>query len=115
MLYESLTIADNLAFPLRARKAVNGFSAADIQSRVAKIAGELGIENLLKRKPKTLSLFQKQLVAIGRALMRPDVSVVLLDEPLTAVEPRTKWVLRQSLKRLQQELGVTMIYVTHAR
>jgi glycerol transport system ATP-binding protein len=113
VLYESLTIADNLAFPLRARKAVNGFSAADIQSRVAKIAGELGIENLLKRKPKTLSLFQKQLVAIGRALMRPDVSVVLLDEPLTAVEPRTKWVLRQSLKRLQQELGVTMIYVTH--
>ena len=90
VLYESLTIADNLAFPLRARKAVNGFSAADIASRVAKIAGELEIENLLKRKPKTLSLFQKQLVAIGRALMRPDVSVVLLDEPLTAVEPRTK-------------------------
>ena len=113
VLYESLTIADNLAFPLRARKAVNGFSAADIASRVAKIAGELEIENLLKRKPKTLSLFQKQLVAIGRALMRPDVSVVLLDEPLTAVEPRTKWQLRQSLKRLQEELGVTMIYVTH--
>ena len=113
VLYESLTIADNLAFPLRARKAVNGFSAVDIASRVAKIAGELEIENLLKRKPKTLSLFQKQLVAIGRALMRPDVSVVLLDEPLTAVEPRTKWQLRQSLKRLQEELGVTMIYVTH--
>jgi glycerol transport system ATP-binding protein len=113
VLYESLTIADNLAFPLRARKAVNGFSAVDIASRVAKIAGELEIENLLKRKPKTLSLFQKQLVAIGRALRRPDVSVVLLDEPLTAVEPRTKWQLRQSLKRLQEELGVTMIYVTH--
>ena len=113
VLYESLTIADNLAFPLRARKAVNRFSAVDIASRVAKIAGELEIENLLKRKPKTLSLFQKQLVAIGRALMRPDVSVVLLDEPLTAVEPRTKWQLRQSLKRLQEELGVTMIYVTH--
>ena len=113
VLYESLTIADNLAFPLRARKAVNGFSAVDIASRVAKIAGELEIENLLKRKPKTLSLFQKQLVAIGRALMRPDVSVGLLDEPLTAVEPRTKWQLRQSLKRLQEELGVTMIYVTH--
>ncbi len=113
VLYESLTIADNLAFPLRARKADNGFSAADIQSRVAKIARELDIENLLKRKPKNLSLFQKQLVAIGRALMRPDVSVVLLDEPLTAVEPRTKWQLRQTLKRLQQELGVTMVYVTH--
>lgn len=113
VLYESLTIADNLAFPLRARQAVNGFSAADIASRVAQIAAELEITNLLKRKPKTLSLFQKQLVAIGRALMRPDVSVVLLDEPLTAVEPRTKWQLRQSLKRLQEELGVTMIYVTH--
>lgn len=113
VLYESLCVADNLAFPLRARKATNGFSASDIQARVAKIAGELDIESLLKRKPKTLSLFQKQLVAIGRALMRPNVSVVLLDEPLTAVEPRTKWQLRQSLKRLQEELGVTMIYVTH--
>lgn len=113
VLYESLTVADNLAFPLSARKADNGLSGSDIKARVAKIAGELDIEHLLKRKPKALSLFQKQLVAIGRALVRPDVSVVLLDEPLTAVEPRTKWQLRQSLKRLQQELGVTMIYVTH--
>ena len=77
-------IADNLAFPLRERKAVNGFSAADIASRVAKIAGELEIENLLKRKPKTLSLFQKQLVAIGRALMRPDVSPYEVGEDTAA-------------------------------
>ena len=57
--------------------------------------------------------FEKQLVAIGRALVRPDVSLVLLDEPLTAVEPSIKWRLRQTLKRVQEELGVTMIYVTH--
>ena len=67
----------------------------------------------LGHKASQLSLFQKQLVAIGRALVRPDVSVVLLDEPLTAVEPKMKWRLRQTLRRVQEELAVTMIYVTH--
>ena len=50
---------------------------------------------------------------MGKALVRPEVALVLLDEPLTAVEPRIKWRLRQSLKRVQADLGVTMIYVTH--
>ena len=76
------------------------------------IASELNITDQLGHKASQLSLFQKQLVAIGRALVRPDVSVVLLDEPLTAVEPKMKWRLRQTLRRVQEELGVTMIYVT---
>ena len=73
----------------------------------------LELAPLLGRRPRTLSLFEKQLVAIARALARPDVAVVLLDEPLTAVEPATKWRLRRALKTIQQELGLTMVYVTH--
>lgn len=109
VLYESMSVADNLGFPLRARK----FSAASIKTRVEQIASDLDISELLGFGATKLSLFQKQLVAIGRALVRPDVSVVLLDEPLTAVEPKMKWRLRETLRRVQEELGVTMIYVTH--
>ncbi|MDP5052482.1 MAG: ABC transporter ATP-binding protein [Congregibacter sp.] len=109
VLYESLSVAENLAFPLKTRKT----SARLIADRVGYICSELEIEHLLKLKPAGLSLFQKQLVAVGKALVRPDLSLVLLDEPLTAVEPRTKWRLRQTLKRVQADLKVTMIYVTH--
>lgn len=109
VLYESLTVAENLAFPLKTRKA----PAKLIAERIAYICDELEIEALRQRKPAGLSLFEKQLVAVGKALIRPDVSMVLLDEPLTAVEPRTKWRLRQTLRRVQQDLGITMIYVTH--
>lgn len=109
VLYESLSIEDNLAFPLRTRKV----SPAFINKRLDYICNELQIEELRSLKPKALSLFQKQLVAVGKALVRPDVSMVLLDEPLTAVEPKTKWKLRQTLRKVQADLKITMIYVTH--
>ena len=109
VLYESLRVYDNIAFPLRQLK----LSAADIKQRVAYIAEELEIEPLLQQRPVQLSLFEKQLVAVAKALVRPDISVVLLDEPLTAVEPRIKWRLRQALRRVKRDLGVTMVYVTH--
>ncbi|WP_439100604.1 ABC transporter ATP-binding protein [Congregibacter sp.] len=109
VLYESLSVADNLAFPLKTRKADAGL----IAERVDYICDELEISNLRELKPAALSLFQKQLVAVGKALVSPDVAMVLLDEPLTAVEPRTKWRLRQTLRRVQDDLKVTMIYVTH--
>jgi glycerol transport system ATP-binding protein len=109
VLYESLTVAENLEFPLKTRR----MSAAERRRRAGAIAEQLSVVDLLGAKPATLSLFQKQLVAIGRALVRPEVSVVLLDEPLTAVEPATKWQLRRVLKSAQAELGATMIYVTH--
>ena len=105
VLYESMSVAENLAFPLRARK----FDPLWIDERVQRIAADLEITQQLPLVASQLSLFQKQLVAIGRALVRPDVSVVLLDEPLTAVEPRMKWRLRQTLRRVQEELRVTMI------
>ena len=109
VLYESLTVAQNLAFPLRTR----GLPAHTAAERIEYVLGELGILELRDRKPRSLSLFEKQLVAVGKALVREDVSLVLLDEPLTAVEPRIKWRLRQTLRKVQQDLSVTMIYVTH--
>ena len=109
VLYESLSVEDNLAFPLRIKK----LPRSQIVERLRVICEELELDALRRAKPKHLSLYEKQLVAVGKALVRPDVSVVLLDEPLTAVEPRIKWRRRQSLRRVQADLGVTMIYVTH--
>lgn len=109
VLYESLSVAENLAFPLKTK----GASSAAIKNRVDYVCKELGISALRARKARTLSLFEKQLVAVGKALVRDNVSLILLDEPLTAVEPKIKWQLRQTLRRVQQDTGVTMIYVTH--
>ena len=111
VLYQSMTVGENLAFPLTTRGSSRNRS--DIESRVQAVADELNIEGILNRPANGISLFEKQLVAIGRALVRPDVSMVLLDEPLTAVEPSVKWRLRQTLKQAQKDLGVTMVYVTH--
>ena len=109
VLYPSLNVAENLGFALGNR----GWSKRAVRARVGEVAELLQIDSLLGRRPRALSLFEKQLVAIGRALARPDVAVVLLDEPLTAVEPATKWRLRRALKTVQQELALTMVYVTH--
>lgn len=109
VLYPSLDVTGNLEFPLRNR----GWSREAARTRVLEVARLLELEALLDRQPAGLSLFEKQLIAIGRALVRPDVAIVLLDEPLTAVEPATKWRLRRALKTVQTELGLTMVYVTH--
>jgi len=109
VLYESLTVVENLEFPLKVRRV----PGPERRRRAVAIAERLSVADLLGAKPAALSLFEKQLVAIGRALVRPEISVVLLDEPLTAVEPATKWQLRRVLKSVQAELGATMIYVTH--
>jgi len=107
VLYEAMSVRQNLAFPMRRSDSENR------QRRIEEIAGRLGIGEVLERRPAALTLVQKQLAAIGKALVRPDVSLVLLDEPLTAAEPEHKWELRQTLKSLQREMGATMIYVTH--
>ena len=108
VLYESMDLAGNLGFSLRNR----GLPAADTARRVNEMAAELGLTGL-DRRPASLSLFEKQLLAIGRALIQDDLNLVLLDEPLTAVEPAIKWRLRQLLKTIQSNHGVTMVYVTH--
>lgn len=109
VLYPSLDVAGNIGFALGNR----GWRKPAIGARVGEIAELLEISPLLGKRPAALSLFEKQLVAIARALARPDVAVVLLDEPLTAVEPATKWRLRRALKAVQRELALTMVYVTH--
>lgn len=109
VLYQSMTVGEILAFPLRNR----GWRRPAARARAVEIAERLNLTQWLEVRSGALSLFQKQLVAIGRALVRPDIALVLLDEPLTAVEPATKWQLRRAIKDIQQELGATMVYVTH--
>ncbi|MEM9620135.1 MAG: ABC transporter ATP-binding protein [Pseudomonadota bacterium] len=109
VLYESMSVRANLQFPL-----TNARVDVDVaRQRIDHVSAELGIESLLERRAGQLGLFEKQLVAVAKALVRPDVALVLLDEPLTAVEPKIKWQLRQVLRKAQADLGVTMIYVTH--
>lgn len=109
VLYDSLSAQDNIAFPLRTR----GVGRVERRRRAAQVAELFDLTAVLALKPAKLSLFQKQLVGFAKALVRDDLSMVLLDEPLTAVEPAMKWRLRGAVKRAQQQLGVTMVYVTH--
>jgi len=107
-LYPQMSVESNLSFGLR----VAGLPKAEIEKRVARAAGILQLEPLLKRKPTALSGGQRQRVAIGRALVR-DVDVFLFDEPLSNLDAKLRAELRVEIKRLHQQLGNTMIYVTH--
>ncbi|WEX08408.1 ABC transporter ATP-binding protein [Chelativorans sp. AA-79] len=108
-LYPQMTVAGNLAFGLKNA----GVPKDEIERRIARAAGILHIEPLLKRKPAQLSGGQRQRVAIGRALVR-DVDVFLFDEPLSNLDAKLRAELRVEIKRLHQQLeSTTMIYVTH--
>ncbi|MCZ6888516.1 MAG: ABC transporter ATP-binding protein [Gammaproteobacteria bacterium] len=109
VLYESLSVRDNLSFPLITR----GISRRHANARADEVAELLELEPVMRAKPGALSMFQAQKAAIGRALVRTDVSIILLDEPLTAVEPSAKWQLRRTLKQIHETQPITMIYVTH--
>ncbi len=107
-LYPQMTVEGNLSFGLKNAKVPKD----EIAKRVARAAGILQIEPLLKRKPSALSGGQRQRVAIGRALVR-DVDVFLFDEPLSNLDAKLRADLRVELKRLHGALENTMIYVTH--
>jgi multiple sugar transport system ATP-binding protein len=107
-LYPRMSVADNLSFGLR----MSGIAKTEIQSRIARVARLLQLEPLLGRKPSELSGGQRQRVAIGRALVR-EVDVFLFDEPLSNLDAKLRAELRVEIKRLHQDLGNTMIYVTH--
>ncbi|WP_366194843.1 ABC transporter ATP-binding protein [Meridianimarinicoccus marinus] len=109
VIYETMTVGENLAFPLKTRKV----PAAQIKDRVGFIAEELGLTALLGRKARGLSAEQKQRISLGRGLVREDVAAILLDEPLTVIDPAEKMALRRTLKSVQLHLGVKLIYVTH--
>src|SRR5205814_10205186 len=109
-LYPHLTVYDNLAFPLRspARRE----SEERIRARVGEIARLLHIEDKLSNRATQLSGGQMQRVAIGRALARRP-SIYLMDEPLSSLDAKLRAELRVELKRIQRELGATILYVTH--
>jgi multiple sugar transport system ATP-binding protein len=107
-LYPYLNVFDNIAFGLRARK----FPEIDVATRVRRAADMLGIGALLQRLPRELSGGQRQRVAIGRAIVR-DARLFLFDEPLSNLDAQLRDDMRVEIKRLHQELGRTMIYVTH--
>jgi multiple sugar transport system ATP-binding protein len=107
-LYPHLSVFDNLAYPLRIR----GAPRASIEPRVREVAGLLRIDDLLGRRPRQLSGGQRQRVALGRAIVRHP-AVFLMDEPLSNLDAQLRVHTRGELKRLQAELGVTTIYVTH--
>ena len=107
-LYPDKSVYNNLAFPLKQAKQPK----EEIRRRVAETARKLHIEPLLKRKPAKLSGGERQRVALGRTLVR-DPRVMLLDEPLSALDALLRLEMRAELKRLQRELGRTFVYVTH--
>jgi multiple sugar transport system ATP-binding protein len=107
-LYPYMTVFDNIAFGLRARRT----PAAEIESKVRRAARMLAIEPLLDRYPRQLSGGQLQRVAIGRAVVR-NARLYLFDEPLSNLDAQLRDEMRGEIKRLHQELGKTMIYVTH--
>ena len=107
-LYPYLNVKDNIAFGLRARK----FADTEVEKRVKRAADMLGIGPLLARFPRELSGGQRQRVAIGRAIVR-DAILYLFDEPLSNLDAQLRDDMRVEIKRLHQELGRTMVYVTH--
>jgi sn-glycerol 3-phosphate transport system ATP-binding protein len=107
-LYPHMSVYDNVAYGLRMRR----MSRAEIKSRVARAAEILQLDGLLQRKPRQLSGGQRQRVAMGRAIVR-DPKVFLFDEPLSNLDAQLRVQMRVEIKRLQQELGTTSLYVTH--
>ncbi|MCE4599493.1 MAG: ABC transporter ATP-binding protein [Desulfurococcales archaeon] len=111
-LYPNMSVYDNIAFPLKIRKKQLGITDDEIRKSVTEVARLLRIEDLLNRKPSQLSGGQQQRVALARALVRRP-KIWLMDEPLSNLDALLRIAMRAELKRLQKELGITTIYVTH--
>lgn len=109
VIYDTMTVRQNLEFPLRNR----GMTAADIKARVDEIAEMLDLTDRLDDRAANLSADAKQIISLGRGLVRSDVNAILFDEPLTVIDPHKKWQLRSKLKALHRQFGFTMVYVTH--
>jgi len=109
-LYPHLNVFDNLAFPLRS--PLHATPEAEIRRKVHEVAALLRIDDKLQNPATKLSGGQMQRVAIGRALVR-NPAVTLMDEPLSSLDAKLRNDLRLELKRIQQDLGATMLYVTH--
>ncbi len=109
VIYDTMTVADNLAFPLRNRRLPED----RIRLRVGQIAEMLELSGQLDQRAAGLAADAKQKISLGRGLVREDVAAVLFDEPLTVIDPHLKWQLRRKLKQIHHELKLTLVYVTH--
>lgn len=109
VIYDTMTVRRNLEFPLKNR----GMDQAAIDARVAEIATMLDLTDRLDKRAAGLSADAKQIISLGRGLVRSDVNAILFDEPLTVIDPHRKWELRSKLKELHRQFGFTMVYVTH--
>lgn len=107
-LYPHMTVFGNISYPLRLKK----LDKDEIRRRVRKVADMMGIGDLLDRRIAQLSGGQQQRVSLGRALVK-EPQLLLFDEPLSNLDARLRLAMRGEIKRLQSELGITSIYVTH--
>ena len=107
-LYPHMTVAENIGYPLKLRDTPK----AERDARIREAAGKVHLEDYLDRYPRQLSGGQRQRVALARAIVRRP-SLFLMDEPLSNLDAKLRGYMRSELKRLQGDLGVTTIYVTH--
>jgi len=107
-LYPHMSVFDNIAYPLKLKKV----HRKETKERVQRVADMMGIGELVDRKPAQLSGGQQQRVALARALIK-EPEILLLDEPLSNLDARLRIMMRSELKRLQKDLGITTIFVTH--
>ena len=108
-IYKSMTVFENLAFPLVCRN----WKSDKIKVRVGEIAEQVGLSSKLNRSANKLGADEKQIVSLGRGLVRDDVSALLMDEPLTVIDPQLKFELRKRIKQIVEGKNITIIYVTH--
>jgi len=111
-LYPHLTVKQNILFPLENRKGKDRLSKQEMLSKAQEAARMVQIDGLMERRPGELSGGQQQRVAIARALVKMP-KVLLLDEPLSNLDARLRLQTREEIRRIQQETGITTIFVTH--
>jgi glycerol transport system ATP-binding protein len=109
VIYDTMSVSENLAFPLRNR----GLGAGETRARVEEVAELLELTPDLRMRASGLSADMRQRISLGRGLVRRDVAAILLDEPLTVIDPHVKWLLRRKLKQVHEQLKMTLVYVTH--
>jgi glycerol transport system ATP-binding protein len=109
VVYDSMTVRENLAFPLRNRR----MKPDDITRGVNEVLDLVNLTALANRRARGLTADEKQKISLGRGLVRANVNAILFDEPLTVVDPQVKWELRASLRDVHRRTRTTMVYVTH--
>ena len=109
VVYDTMSVYNNLAFPLRNA----GFPKKDVKRKIEEVSEILDLADVLHTSAGKISQADKQKVSLGRGIIREDTVAILLDEPLTVIDPKEKYILRRKLKEVQKQLKLTTIYVTH--